>query len=201
MIEEDLFFPGTQSSPDTSSSDSDIRSSTESSDFPITPPPVPKSNNTVIFPSSHPSEGCVILPQNMHQDDPSRKPKQVVNEQPVHHQPPPRRVLTRPPPPRPTSMVKPVSVPLYGGNSLARSASLNPLPSLRGSSYLPPPATSRPGGYVGDHRLLEKIYIEMHEARFINLAPLSLLANSLSLYFKGACDLSPCRRAAAYALF
>jgi hypothetical protein len=185
MIEEDLFFPGTQPSTDASPSDSDIRSSTESSDFPITPPPVlPKSGNTVIFPSSHPSEGCVILPQNTHQDDPSRKPKPVVNEHPVHH--PPRRVLTRPPPPRPTSMVKPVSAPLYSG--LARSASMNPLPSanLRGSSYLPPPMTSRPGGYVGDHCLLERIYIEMHEARFINLAPLSLLANSLSLYFKGA---------------
>jgi hypothetical protein len=34
-----------------------------------------------------------------------------------------------------------------------------------------------------DHSLLEHIYTEMHAARFINLSPLSLLANSLPLYF------------------
>ena len=36
-----------------------------------------------------------------------------------------------------------------------------------------------------DHSVLEHIYAEMHAERFINLAPLSLLANSLPLYFKG----------------
>ncbi|EPQ54467.1 hypothetical protein GLOTRDRAFT_121617 [Gloeophyllum trabeum ATCC 11539] len=35
-----------------------------------------------------------------------------------------------------------------------------------------------------DHSLLEKIYTEMHSSRFINLAPLSLLGNYLSSYFK-----------------
>ncbi|KZT25388.1 hypothetical protein NEOLEDRAFT_359341 [Neolentinus lepideus HHB14362 ss-1] len=35
-----------------------------------------------------------------------------------------------------------------------------------------------------DHSLLETIYTEMHGARFVNLAPLSLLGNYLSLYFK-----------------
>ncbi|VDB91424.1 unnamed protein product, partial [Peniophora sp. CBMAI 1063] len=35
-----------------------------------------------------------------------------------------------------------------------------------------------------DHSVLEHIYSEMHAERFINLAPLSLLANSLPLYFK-----------------
>jgi hypothetical protein len=34
-----------------------------------------------------------------------------------------------------------------------------------------------------DHSLLEYIYTEMHAARFINLSPLSLLANSLPVYF------------------
>ena len=38
-----------------------------------------------------------------------------------------------------------------------------------------------------DHSILEHIYIEMHASRFINLTPLSLLANSLPLYFKGEC--------------
>ncbi|KAF7299004.1 Methyltransf-25 domain-containing protein [Mycena indigotica] len=35
-----------------------------------------------------------------------------------------------------------------------------------------------------DHSLLEKIYNEMNAARFINLSPLSLLANLVGLYFK-----------------
>jgi|SRR6267142_2347 len=34
-----------------------------------------------------------------------------------------------------------------------------------------------------DHSLLEYIYTEMHAACFINLSPLSLLANSLPVYF------------------
>jgi hypothetical protein len=36
-----------------------------------------------------------------------------------------------------------------------------------------------------DHSVLELIYTEMHAARFINLAPLSLLASDLSTWFKG----------------
>ncbi|SRR6266478_3464011 len=35
-----------------------------------------------------------------------------------------------------------------------------------------------------DHSLLEYIYTEMHASRFINLSPLSLLANSFPVYFK-----------------
>ncbi|KDQ62491.1 hypothetical protein JAAARDRAFT_170906 [Jaapia argillacea MUCL 33604] len=35
-----------------------------------------------------------------------------------------------------------------------------------------------------DHALLETIYSEMHSSRFVNLAPLALLPNYLSLYFK-----------------
>jgi hypothetical protein len=36
------------------------------------------------------------------------------------------------------------------------------------------------------HRLLEIIYAEMHAARFVNLAPLSLLDNHIQTYFKSA---------------
>ena len=36
-----------------------------------------------------------------------------------------------------------------------------------------------------DHSLLEHIYTEMHAARFINLEPLALLKNSLSVIFGG----------------
>jgi hypothetical protein len=38
-----------------------------------------------------------------------------------------------------------------------------------------------------DHTILETIYSEMHAMRFINLAPLSLLPNNLSTWFKGGC--------------
>lgn len=44
-----------------------------------------------------------------------------------------------------------------------------------------------------DHSLLEYIYAEMHASRFINLSPLSLLANSLPLYFKRELVRSPHR--------
>ena len=37
-----------------------------------------------------------------------------------------------------------------------------------------------------DHTVLETIYTEMHANRFINLAPLSLLPNNLSTWFRGA---------------
>ena len=45
--------------------------------------------------------------------------------------------------------------------------------------------SSRPSAPLNprDHSLLEHIYTEMHAARFINLSPLSLLANSLPVYF------------------
>lgn len=37
------------------------------------------------------------------------------------------------------------------------------------------------------HKLLEVIYSEMHMARFVNLAPLSLLENCVQTYFKSMC--------------
>ncbi|EIW81029.1 hypothetical protein CONPUDRAFT_165259 [Coniophora puteana RWD-64-598 SS2] len=42
----------------------------------------------------------------------------------------------------------------------------------------PPPPNPR------DHTVLETIYNEMHASRFVNLTPLSLLANTMGLYFK-----------------
>jgi hypothetical protein len=38
------------------------------------------------------------------------------------------------------------------------------------------------------HKLLEVIYSEMHAARFVNLAPLSLLENYIRTYFKSTCS-------------
>jgi len=41
------------------------------------------------------------------------------------------------------------------------------------------------------HKLLEVIYAEMHAARVVNLAPLSLLENYIRTYFKSACLFLP----------
>lgn len=78
-------------------------------------------------------------------------------------------------------------------SSLGSSYGLIPLlPADRRNSVSGPPPGGDPGGIrMGgvqdprDHSVLEHIYAEMHAERFINLAPLSLLANSLPLYFKG----------------
>lgn len=51
---------------------------------------------------------------------------------------------------------------------------------LYSDSLRPPGAPLNPR----DHSLLEYIYTEMHASRFINLSPLSLLANSLPVYFE-----------------
>jgi hypothetical protein len=51
------------------------------------------------------------------------------------------------------------------------------------SPILPPPPT--PPRNPRDHSLLEFIYSEMLASRFINVAPLSLLANTLGIHFKG----------------
>jgi hypothetical protein len=66
-----------------------------------------------------------------------------------------------------------------GNSDLLYSDSLRPAPGA--------PLNPR------DHSLLEYIYTEMHASRFINLSPLSLLANSLPLYFKRELVRSPHR--------
>ncbi|THH16366.1 hypothetical protein EW146_g4253 [Bondarzewia mesenterica] len=49
----------------------------------------------------------------------------------------------------------------------------------------------KPPSNPRDHSMLEYVYTEMHASRFINLSPLSLLANSLPLYFKDVRTHSP----------
>ena len=39
-----------------------------------------------------------------------------------------------------------------------------------------------------DHSLLERIYKEMHAARFINLAPLSIIVNAMNMFFSRECS-------------
>ncbi|KAL0956355.1 hypothetical protein HGRIS_002505 [Hohenbuehelia grisea] len=74
-------------------------------------------------------------------------------------------------------LTSPVSL---GGSSLGLKSEGpdTSAPSFLRTAPKPPPNPR-------DHTLLELIYNEMHAARFINLAPISLLSNSLGLYFKG----------------
>jgi hypothetical protein len=53
------------------------------------------------------------------------------------------------------------------------------VPVVTGKNASPVPPDPR------DHQVLETIYNEMHAERFVNLEPLSLLANTMSLWFKG----------------
>lgn len=46
-------------------------------------------------------------------------------------------------------------------------------------------SVERPPTNPHDHSLLEAIYDEMHASRFINLEPVSLIANLLPLHFRG----------------
>ncbi|KIL63270.1 hypothetical protein M378DRAFT_80013 [Amanita muscaria Koide BX008] len=66
--------------------------------------------------------------------------------------------------------------------TIAEDPPLGPTPSG------PPPSllktTPRTPDNPRDHWLLERIYSEMLSSRFINIHPLSLLTNSLSLYFR-----------------
>ena len=53
----------------------------------------------------------------------------------------------------------------------------------------PPGKASKPPANPRDHSILDFIYCEMHSQRFVNMEPLSLLANSLGIYFTGTHDL------------
>jgi hypothetical protein len=58
-----------------------------------------------------------------------------------------------------------------------------PLPDLRDVLSLNTQGVIPPD--PRDHTVLETIYNEMHAERWINLAPLSLLANTVGLWFNG----------------
>jgi len=74
---------------------------------------------------------------------------------------------------RSTGPVSPLS---QGGRSDGNSGVGNTSPTQSPSPAMPPNPR--------EHKLLELIYTEMHAARFINLAPLSLLENYIRTYFK-----------------
>lgn len=68
--------------------------------------------------------------------------------------------------------------------SLSTSPALSPAkPTFPLSAVVHPEPPAPPNPH--DHAALEAIYAEMHAQRFVNLAPLSLIANSLAAWFRG----------------
>lgn len=57
--------------------------------------------------------------------------------------------------------------------------------SLDSRGVVPPDSRGAIPPDPRDHTVLDTIYNEMHSERFINLSPLSLLANTVGLWFKG----------------
>jgi hypothetical protein len=154
MIEEDLFFPGR--SPDASPPS---RTTT----------PIPAAHSTTPRSSSHhlPNEHNANDKRNFSQHGSTAMADTTTFTRHSHLSSPPSTI-------RSTSML---TLPTSIGNTdtINSSNSLHP----DGSRPVPgPPLNPR------DHSLLEYIYTEMHASRFINLSPLSLLANSLPVYFK-----------------
>ncbi|KAH9936658.1 uncharacterized protein B0H18DRAFT_1114020 [Fomitopsis serialis] len=95
--------------------------------------------------------------------------------------------LARPRAPTPSSMTSyEQNIPLSAIPSIPQSTSSK---SAAGSKMSPNDLShnvpDEPPINPHDHSLLEFIYNEMHAAKFINLAPLSLLSNMLPLYFQG----------------
>jgi hypothetical protein len=158
MIEEDLFFPGRP--PD-------------SPELSRTPTPVPAS-----CPATPPSS-CHHLPNEHNANDKRNDILQHGSSTMAN-----------------TSTFSPL-IYLSSPPSTMGSASMLTLPTsirnsdtfnLSGISDSLDSDGSRPASGAPlnprDHSLLEHIYTEMHASRFINLSPLSLLANSLPVYFK-----------------
>ncbi|OJA12095.1 hypothetical protein AZE42_03447 [Rhizopogon vesiculosus] len=73
-------------------------------------------------------------------------------------------------------------------NWYAPNANGSPPPHVNGNGLSP--ANGMPQAQVEvpqdprDHSILERIYTEMHEERFINLSPLSLLADAVGMWFE-----------------
>jgi hypothetical protein len=154
MIEEDLFFPG--QSPD-----------------PLPPSRSPTPVPCIATPTHHPSDG-------KHHD---------LNEQRNFSQFESTVTLT-------DTTIGPVIYPPRLSSTIGTTSTMTIPTSIRSTDTINSPGSSEllysdglrpaPGAPLNprDHSLLEFIYTEMHASRFINLSPLSLLANSLPLYFK-----------------
>ncbi|KAI0269749.1 hypothetical protein BC834DRAFT_569124 [Gloeopeniophorella convolvens] len=153
MIEEDLFFPGI--SPDS--------------------PPPTRSTTPVPYSTTPPSSSSHLSHGVYHSTNGQRR---------LSH----NGLATAT-----TAFDSIIYSPMVPGMAVAAAMSTLPVPihigdstsSMGGSSALSDSSRSVSSVPMNprDHSLLEYIYTEMHAARFINLSPLSLLANSLPIYF------------------
>jgi hypothetical protein len=154
MIEEDLFFPGRSPDPSPPSR---------------TPTPIPAAHSTTPPSSSH-----HLLNEHSANDKRSFSQRGSTAMADTTTFTPSSHLSSPPSTMRSTSMFTlPTSIDNTDTINLSNSLhpdGLRPVPG--------PPLNPR------DHSLLEYIYTEMHASRFINLSPLSLLANSLPVYFK-----------------
>lgn len=163
MIEEDLLFPG--QSPDPLSPS---RSST----------PVPYTAT----PTHHPSNGKyhdLNEQRNLSQFGSAVTLTDTTTGPAIYPPPLSSTIGTTSTLTIPTSIRNTDTINSSGNSDLLYSDGLRPAPGA--------PLNPR------DHSFLEYIYTEMHASRFINLSPLSLLANSLPLYFKRELARSPHR--------
>lgn len=86
--------------------------------------------------------------------------------------------------PTPKSIISPI----FNPSARNANASHVPTPITPIDDLQPPDLPSslpKPPNNPRDHTILEMIYTEMLSSRFINMSPLSLLGNLLSLHFKG----------------
>ncbi|KAI0252378.1 hypothetical protein BJV78DRAFT_351287 [Lactifluus subvellereus] len=161
MVEEDLFFPG-------GSPDSSLPSRT--------PTPVPASNSVTLPSSSHhlPNEYNTNDKRNFFQHGSVTTTNTTTLNPLIYSSSPPSTmgsasVMTLPTLLRNTDTTNLSGCSDFEGSRPGSGAPLNPR----------------------DHSLLEYIYTEMHASRFINLSPLSLLANSLPVYFENVRSHAP----------
>ncbi|KAJ7644197.1 hypothetical protein FB45DRAFT_735765 [Roridomyces roridus] len=172
LIEEDLFFPG-KTADDESDSDSDVASDMLFGAIPATPPRTPPRELKKTPSTRHSFQGRTSGPLRLNTTSTASlhgpgsstaarvKPRGYSTSTLVpslnNHTPAPWTPPTQ--------------------STGAGTAKPSIAPFLLRSLPKPPPNPR-------DHSLLEGIYNEMNATRFINLSPLSLLANLVGLYFK-----------------
>ncbi|THH27875.1 hypothetical protein EUX98_g6306 [Antrodiella citrinella] len=161
-IEEDLYFPGALRKANASQTSSYTFNLSPASDRPRAPTPLSSfysqsNNGSAVSTAGTPSSGGLTAPR------PPLAPRSYTE--------PLVPLLSR----TPTDYTDATLVVIADDSPAVRTSDQISRASVVSASA---PVNPR------DHSTLEFIYNEMHAARFINLEPLSLLANTLTLYFK-----------------
>lgn len=119
---------------------------------------------------------------------PTRRPLQVKTSheswQQAQRHPVPKKSTSTLSLPTPKSVISPIFNPsARNANASHVHTPISPIDDLQPPDL--PSALPKPPINPRDHTILEMIYTEMLSSRFINMSPLSLLGNLLSLHFKG----------------